>query len=324
MAITFDKELFYKAGMFLKDRDFTKAKEEYFKLLDNPEYREKSLITIARIMIRENDFDKARKILKMINPNTYNSDYYETCAFLEYNDYNFDKSNIYFDKCIDLNARVEEIIFNKAINEMTKGNRNIAIAMLESLGLDESFDIRVQFELIILYLYYEEYDKAKRLIDKINPRILEREQFLKYRILNTYILYHINQLKEYKNMDLSIVSPYHYSVLTSDNDDVLLEHISKHFGYEYDQESYFYNTIDKIKFLEDVKEKIQCINPCFHESSTTYHLNMDDNVGIKNGTPTKSICVVKAINTEKIITVYPIILSDSFDNEGYNIKRGVR
>lgn len=324
MAKTFDKELFYKAGMFLKERDFTKAKEEYYKLLDNPEYRDKALITIAKIMVRENDFDKARKLLEMVKPDIDNSNYYETYAFLEYNDYNFDKSNMYFDKCIDLNARVEEIIFNKAINEMTKGNKNLAIAMLESLGLNESFNIRVQFELIILYLYYEEYDKAKKLIDKINLKTLTREDFIKYRILNTYILYHTNELKQCNISRPNIVSPYHYNILTSDNDDILLDHISKHFGYEYDPESYFYNTIDKIKLLKEVREKLQNINPCFHESSTTYHLNMGEDIGIKNGSPTRSICVVKAINTDRIITMYPIILSKSFDKEGYNLKKGVR
>lgn len=324
MAITLDKELFYKAGMYLKERDFAKAKEEYFKLLDNPEYRDRALITIARIMIREDDFDKARKLLEMINPNTSNSDYFEAYAFLEYNDYNIDKSNIYFDKCIDLNARVEEIIFNKAINEMTKGNKNIAIAMLESLGVIESFNIRVQFELIILYIYYEEYDKAKKLIDRINLKTLTREDFIKYRILNTYILYHMNELKKCNTSSSSIISPYHFNILTNDNDDVLLYHITKHFGNEYNQNGYFYNTLDKIKLLEEVKERLKNINPCFHECSTIFHMNLDENIGVKNGIPTKSICVVKAINTDKIITMYPIKLSNSFDNEGYNLKKGVR
>ena len=135
MANTFDKELFYKAGMFLKERDFTKAKEEYYKLLDNPEYRDKALITIAKIMVRENDFDKARKLLEMVKPDIDNSNYYETYAFLEYNDYNFDKSNMYYDKCIDLNARVEEIIFNKAINEIGSAFGSMNFSRNESFSV---------------------------------------------------------------------------------------------------------------------------------------------------------------------------------------------
>lgn len=320
MKADLEKLIFYKAGEYMKHRNFSKAKDEYYKILESKEYNEIAALNIARVLIRENDFKTAREFLDIKNPSDIEQ-HCELMGLLEANEYNFYKSNKQFDKCINLNSRSQEIIYNKAINHILLGNKELSICMLESLKFDKNYYVKSILSLITLYIYYKEYDKALTVLNEINIYELDRENLTRYRILYTYVLYHLDKLNNCDSNTLGKINSYHYSILTSQNDDLLINHITKHFGYENDQKSFIYNTIDKQNLIKITRDKIKMLNPGIHECATTYYIKHNEIIGINNGIPTNTLCAVVVPNTDKIITLYPILLSNDYDQEGYSLKK---
>jgi len=68
-----------------------------------------------------------------------------------------------------------------------------------------------------------------------------------------------------------------------------------------------------------VREKIQEFNPSYFECSEMYRFRLDKKIGYIGHEVTKDICVVTNLGTKNIITMYPIQLSNEFDNEGFTI-----
>lgn len=60
------------------------------------------------------------------------------------------------------------------------------------------------------------------------------------------------------------------------------------------------------------------MNSNHFEVSDMYRFKLDTPIGFKGDEITSDSCVVTMIGTKDILTMYPVLLSDEFDKEGFS------
>lgn len=295
----------YRNGCYYyKLRDYIYAKYWLSISLSDSNLFLKSIKKIIVINIKQNNYQEARDYIERYK-NMY--DLNELRALLECIEYNYDESLAHYKEFLNKTNRFfDKTLLNMAIVYMNK--RDHELSCLLSNGIEESSTsyIDSQFSLIYNYIYQHDYETAFSLLNKIKlSSLMNREQFINYKSLEVYLLYYLNRYVSDKNS-------FFYQRLTSKDNELLIQAIDNQI-----QNGVMLDSIDKEELIETAKTSINELNANNLHRMDVYCFKTDKPVGYVNRTITNDIKVITILDTKKIVSISPIILSDEYNKEGY-------
>lgn len=313
-------EIYYNGMNSWKNNDYINARK-YFEISYNAsEFKNDSLSKLLQIDLREGKYNKVRKLLEE-NIENQTVQMKQVYGLLENIENNFEASKKYYSACM-----VDPKMQNKALLSIAKlyiqtGDNEVARKMSETLQLDNYFKIQSTIDLICLNILEQNYNDAQSLLKGIDEKRLTPKLYQHYRILHMYIQYFQGKLNSSNNY-FDPVKDYMIYRLFDHNEEILLNHIQKHMNQrDRDSNGCFFKYIDLKKLLSDARERIEGMNANHFEVSDMYRFQLDTPIGFKGDDITSDLCVVTMIGTKDIITMYPVLLSDKFDKEGFSISK---
>ena len=315
----------YQYGVYYLDkRDFTMAKAYFDIAKEALEYRKKSLNALALIEIYNTNYQEARDLL-----NQYKEELYHECAstyaFLERIEFNLQEGfGIILDSFNEPQYSSKKLMY-LADYYLEMGDYEKARLTLETINLNFNFRKEASLKLISLNIIEGSYTEALKIFKSIENLLTLEE----YNQIKAIIYYHIGTIHDIKDLKKNI---YFVNRLLTSNEDNLIRHLEvRHLKrINNETESLFFKNTDLVQLIKDVKLKIKDLNPTFDKNAFIYQLQFPNLIGYSNGKPTNSIKVVTALGTNKIITIYPSILSSKYNQEGlreskeFRLKRDIK
>lgn len=321
MALNSDfRQAFYNGQECWRNNDYVNARYWYEIAMQHEEYREQSVSKLIQIEIREGKYAKARQMLNA-NKDLNSVALKQVYGLLENIENNFEASRRYYSECM-----VDPSMQHKSLLAIAKlyiqtGDNQVARKMLETLQLNDNFNVQSTMGLICLEIFEEDYDNAYRLMKTLNPKTLTPKLYQHYRIFDMFLKSKLGMLREPK----SSIDPnrdYMLYRLYDNSDKTLLNHIGRHLNQNLRQSNgCFFKYIDLEKLLMDARDKISNMNSNHFEVSDMYRFRLDTPIGFKGDDITSDICVVTMIGSKDIITMYPVTLSEQFDIEGMSTSK---
>lgn len=317
------KEAYIKGQNYFENKDFINARYWFEISYQSMEFREKSLEKLIYLDLKEGNFAKARKMLKE-NIDCDSTQVIYRYGLLEAIENNFETSKKYYRACMADSEMQCKSLMSIANLYIQTGDNDIARKILESLQFDNYFKIHATIKLVCLNILEHHYKEAEGILKSLDQNSLPLRFFNYYRVLDIYIKKLLNKLNQF-NCSYDPVRDYLIYRMFDNSDQSLLNHISKHVS-QNDKETngYFFKGLDLSKLLINVKEQIVKMNANHSEFSDMYRFRLNSAIGFGGQNVTRDLCVATIIGTKKIITMYPILLSDDYDKEGYstsNIKK---
>ncbi len=299
----------YNKGLSLfENRDFYNAKSYFMISKDSIEYRKKSLNALALIEIYTSNYQKARNILNTYKDELY-FEYTTTYSFIEKIEFNLNKG---FDIILDSFKNIDNQ--NKKLSFLADfyielGDYNKARLVLETLSLTYNY-VSATIKLIYLDIIERDFVNALKLFKTIEDS-LDSDT---YNQIKSLITYHIGTIHDTKKLNKHT---YCVKRLLLDDESILVKHIKvRHINKHDETASFFLKNTDIINLIDIVKLMIKDLNPNFDRNALIYNIKFPHLIGYNMQIPTNSIKVVVALGTNKIITMYPCILSNEFNLEG--------
>lgn len=245
--------------------------------------------------------------------------YYEQdCAKLQYLygclercEYNFEASEYYFRSCYKDPRLQKKALLGLARLYTEFGRYDIAEKMIETFGTKENFGLNFLYERIIFSILRQNHQEAfhlsKKMPQKMPPFIPFDDAFLKG---------YLKWLRNPKKIPVSDrEKDYKQYRLFEDSDDSLVWHLKKE-RENTPIDRCFFRYTDFHTLICDSKEKMRMINPLHVQLFDHYPVLLDDPIGFVQGELTSALNVITASNTPIILSMYPIIVSNQFDQEG--------
>lgn len=301
---------FKRAVSFSKDSKNIKRSIDLFMVaLEDPNYRSLSVDYLVSLYIKMGDSLHAREVLtKYAEEGNMLS-----WAKLERTENNYQSSKEYYQKIND--SSEFPIDLNLARLEFQLGDYKKGREILETLTQDKRYIIQGLFEQCFSYMQEHNYEKGYEIFKLIRARGLKPDQAMNYEQMRFYFSYFLGKMSD-QDIQENLNRDYWIFRLLWDSDPALLKHISHHKeGNKNARVSYFANSLDLRILLGEVRERISELNPMSHNLVDYYKFRMDKPIGYENGQLTNDISVQTILGTDKIISMYPVLLSDEFDRE---------
>lgn len=276
--------------------------------------RYKSLLKLIMLDINESNYKSARKLI-----NTGLNDYqnyvelYIFRSFLEFDEYNFNKcrSLIFGNMNEDnyINILLKSIDIDIQLRDFSQAEKKI----LDLMNNDNTYLMAV-FRLVSLKILEGDYEVAMFLLKSIEVKKLSKSDLYLYRDFMAYLKYLKGEL-EHSNVKL-----YKHLRLLEEGNNSLYDHLKKHKKARHDHnDGCFLSDINFKNLVSKAESYLERVRPIHHLATDKYRFRMDRTIGKLGDVKMRDLCVVTHINTKKIIAMYPIILSEGFDSEGYGV-----
>ena len=288
--------------------DYVNARKWLVIASGNPLYEEKAINMLAIIEISCSNYLKARSILEE-NRDILYPNHAENYGILEMKEYNYNKSkeNI-IDSFNNPDFQPNKLIYLADLY-VELGEYDIARKMYETLLNKSDYYVKATLKLIYLSIIEKNYSYASRLFKNINEYEVSKNLYTRLSITLDYFN---------KKLKLSKYPQYYVRRLLRNDDNDLMEHVKRHVGENNASDgSYFFPDINLEKTILEVRKLIGELNPKYDEDSYEYKISFQSPVGYNGGEITNSLKAITAIGTNRIITMYPILLSNEFNQEGY-------
>ncbi len=301
---------FERAVSFSKDsKNIKRAIELFIKALDDPIYRSSSVDYLASLYVKMGDYLHARKILTEYKEETT----LLAWAKLETIENNYQESKKYYQMINDDSKQC--IKLNLARLEFQLGNYKQGRKILDTLKYDKKYITQGLFEECFSYMIEHHYEKGYETLKSMKTGRFKPDQAKDYEQMKLYFSYFLGKMDE-QEIQENLNRGYWIFRLLWDSDPALLKHISHHKKGGKDAKlSYFINCLDLNILLDEVREKISNLNPNHLNLVNYYSLRMDKPIGYVNENLTNDIRVETILGTNKILSMYPVLLSNEFDKE---------
>ncbi len=168
------------------------------------------------------------------------------------------------------------------------------------------------------------YEKGYKTLKLIKTNNFKPDQAKDYEAMNFYFSYFLGKI-DTQTIQENLNRRYWIFRLLCDSEQALLKRVNYHKeNNKNPMPSYFLNSINLKKLLEEVREKISILNPDSFKLIDRYKFRMDKPIGYEDNQLTYDICVETILGTNKILTMYPVLLSDEFDREGNGTNERIR
>lgn len=295
----------FKAAKYYS-MDSEKARGSLEKLMSDPNYKNKALLTLATIELRDGRYVKARELLE--GRTTYELKL--KLGLLEEIEFNYEASKACYSECLDSKKMYTNSLLALAKLYVQTGDYESAKKLFEDLLNYEDYYIDAIYGLIIMNIVNKNYDEALNFFREIDDSKIIGGALSDYHTLRMYLFYFMGeQIKlDYDN--------YRLTRLFNNDDGELLKHVEKH---KEQKDRYtkgcFFDNLDLEELLDSVSDKIADMNANHFGLVDMYRFKMDRAIGLKGDSKTNDICVVTVLGTERILTMYPVDLSKKFNKE---------
>ena len=317
---------YQQAVRYFELKDYENARFYFNIAKESIAYRAISLNALILIEIYVTNYQKARNMLEEYKDELY-FEYASTYANLEKVEFNLAKSLDIFLDSFSSSENPNKKLGYLADIYIELGEYERARKVLETIKIKPEYIVSANIKIILLNIIEGDYLNAYKLFQKINPNDMNSYFYNK---LKAVIAYHQGSLMDIKD-DLNLYLYYVQRLLSNDDLDLINHIMERHVKRsEETDKSYFLNNIDLKKLITNVRSQIKKLNPSFDKTAFVYNLRFPKQIGYSNDLLTNDIKVVTALGTNKIITMYPIILSDKYNQEGLRenkelkLKRGIK
>ena len=251
----------------------------------------------------------ARKMLLELDNSRYENKVILELGRLDMFEKNYANAEKLFKTLIDTEEE-EYALYQLAVLEGRQQRYANAYKLYENL-LETSQREYALKKLIFLDIREKDYDVAYDHFQEIN------NQSIKEHLIDTmfYLKYQLGILG---NAD-GCKSYYCMQVINYDEKRAI-EHIMNHLYENKDKRKHtqFDTNVDINELFNEVKVKLQYEKVTSFQLNDYYLLDCDYPIGTADGIKTTKIKVVTLPNTKQIITMYPVVSSDKYDNRSYN------
>lgn len=298
----------FSRGLSMIHKDNEKARLYFQNSMDDPNFSEQSIQKIVHLDFLEGNYAHARSLLQQrdLTPGLA-----YTRASLENIEYNFDASKRYYQKSIlDPDFQYKSLLSMAKLNVQI-GEYKMAFHMLQTLLANPDYFASSTFRMISLYSLLGDYEKAFHYLETLDCSNFSSNLLKNYYFTKSYLNHMLGKEME--------ISSYMQRRILDDSDELLIRHVQKHkrMSNRYTT-GCFIPEIDFSKLLSEVRDKMKMVNPNHFEMSDFYCFQMDHVIGYKGDIETKDIALSTILGTDRIITMYPVLLSNEFDSEGYS------
>lgn len=301
--------------------DYETARKKFNISSQHLKFRDKSLVMLARIGLKQGNYQYSRSILESF-PNPNNLEHLKVFSKLERLEYNLNASTEYLNILMQTPRNQYSALYELAINHIQLGNYDMAQSMLETLQLRESYFFMATLNLAYLNILKHNFFEALRLMQLIDSTTLDKKLSRYYGNALMYIRYYLGDIKieERKHIDKD---SYMLERLFSNSDYPLIDHIARHVSNS-KNENGFTKEVNIKEMLEEIQREIENMNGIHTELTDIYRLKLDKQVGFIDTLPTNEVCCVCITGTTDIITTYPAIFSEQFDKEGMSTSKELK
>lgn len=299
---------------YYKNNDLLKARDCYQKALDQGIENTKSLYSLANIALKTGNYQQARDLL-------YNTDldgiaFLRLKVFLEESEYNFQQEeSLLYQMMSEKNQQVNTMLL-LAKFYVQMGDYQLAENIYRSLTLDRQYRFNAMRELVSIAILKGDYEQAFYQLNMIDFKRINNDPNV-----TDWYRYAYNVI----TTELGVADAFHFSDRyrnqiiqdKSANKILVTEHIKKHVESSNSFGTFFQYT-DLANLYDKATEEIRYINPIFYQFNMYYRMSLGTPIGLYDDKLTSDIAVVNVFNQPEIITIYPIKLSDQFDQEGYS------
>lgn len=310
------EDIIYKSIKFyLKIGEIEQAKKLLYLELQDERMASAALDKLVTISIKNGNYSEARELLKR-----YDADksHFLSYGLLEKVEVNYERSKMYYEEC--LGTKIEDKAkLNIARLEIELGNFKKAENIYNELQDSKKFLDQMPYEWIFLEILKKNFEEAYSRLQSIDHELCcnSKKRARLATQLEIYLRHKLGLLN-ISEIDLSSLNNYFLYRYLTNEDMVLLKHVSYHKEKQNEAIGYIFENINLADLLEEVKERMKSLNPSHYEMVDKYKLRLDEPIGQKNNLFTNDICVETILGTDIIITMYPILLSDEFDQEKNN------
>lgn len=279
--------------------------------------RYKSLLQLISLDLKEGNFAHARMLINSHQEEYGNENRFNVFkSYVEHDEYNFGRErNI--------------ILQNLCENNYEFTNEKLADISVQFGRTDEAFRAYCEllenpkwftkgiFKMTQLEILGGDYKAAYNFLSLLDFNELNFHQQCIYKDFLKYINFLKGKLKR-KHIN-HLANNYKYSRLLEKGEDSLIKHVEKHKTRRPDHnDGCLLRDINIPDLVAEAKEIIGVINPVYNLSSDKYYINMGRTIGTLLEAEMNGLCVVTFPGSNIIITMYPVILSEDFNKEGYN------
>ncbi len=302
----------------MKKQNISEARSNFKVALDDPQFQGNALRRLVELDLKEGNYKNARKLL------TEKSNFEEVITKflygrLELCEYNIQSSQQYYKDCLLDVEYQERSLLAIGQNHLQLGDYKLAKKILETFVINPQTREVGLYNLIYLAFLEENYREADVLLQQLFQACQQDSKSLSQ-------VYCAQNFLKYCTKTLNPVTDYidpnmHYKTyrLYYNDDEAIINHLQRHKeGTAKYQDRYFFKYLDLKELLYDVKSLLDTYNPLHITGMDKYRMRLDTPIGFQAGEITYDLEVVAMMKTKEIITMYPILLSDEFDREGFS------
>jgi hypothetical protein len=316
------REAFFNGVKCWKSKDLIGARKWFQISLKDDNYKYSSLCRLVKIDFIEGNYGHARQLLDASKSFSDDTEISFLYGLLENIENNFELSKKHYGECMsNTDFQFKSLLaISKLYIQM--GDYKIAQKMLETLAFNSDFSVQPTFGLISICILKHDFYQAQYYLRSLDFNKLTHKFQKHYIETDIFIKYFLGQLR---SADYTFGDNYMLDRLFSHDDKVLIGHIKRHCNQNirYSKGCFFEN-LDIRDLIYSARDIIEGINGNHFEMSDMYRFRLDRPIGYKGDDVTSDLCVVTMLGTKDIVTMYPVVLSDQFDKEGFSKNEDIR
>lgn len=310
-----DSGYFFKKGIeYFKIESFLLARDSFEMCKNDKRHKKDALKMLAKIDMREGKIKDARdRILN--NFNLENNETMYLLSILENMEYNYEKSFYLVEKSYMEDKNAYKWDYQKAIILLNMGDLIESQKLFLKCKEHDDFWFKSICHLIIIELINDNINEAYKLFKGINKKRLNSSNRKFY--YDLYLIFNYLFHVDLKGVSVPIESQYLKSILMSEDDEKLFNHISYHKSGA-NKELVFFKDLDFKELLKIIRNNIKTYKPDRYHLAEYYRFNLDQNIGVYNGRNINGLTAIVVPGTDKVLTVFPSDFSSEFDKEGHS------
>ena len=308
----------YLLGMLENlEGNYEKA-EKYFESLvfENHKNKNQAILELVFIEKKLGNYERSKKYYeKLLNTE------FSSFAEIEFGresrrDGNYEKAEEYFNNIIRQDGYAKEYaILELATTKCLMKNYSEAKKLFETL-LSTSFKDSALTGIINANIREEKYEDAYINYNRIdNERIKGKKEMLNTKF---YLKYKLGLLT-----DINSSSRYYFKQVLDYDENRALNHIKTHMykNVKKERHSLYLENINIKKLYNDVKVKLDEESIREITLNDKYIIEFDYSIGSIGSVETNKVAIVTLPNTKNIITMYPVLSFDEYNNYCYSLNR---
>lgn len=300
-------DLYQNGIKYFNMGNLIKAREYFNQCTNNPKFHDSAMARLCTIAEKESNFKEMRNL---ISQGFYYHDEIE--GRLNFQEYNYQTSLKCYEKALNKSKINRNLIFDITIVYVNLGEFDKALKIYQKLTKYNECYYGAIMRMSHIYLLQGDYEKAYHTILKIDRSALNNPKIRKDFEINCSL--YLSLLG--KDSLLYDNKAYLISQARSNNEITLINHLKEHINNNtLKMVGTFNPDLDFSLLLKKIRANLDRLNPNIKGNISEYIMPLDCVVSHIGDMPLSDISVRIISGTNIIISAFPVVLSDKFNQE---------